>query len=82
MKNYHDALRDYNKCIGIDPTIPTAYYGKAKIHILREEWNEAIVNLDESIKNQLPFKLYIGNPENLKLNAIFNLKNGKRQHLI
>ncbi|MBK7632828.1 MAG: hypothetical protein IPJ13_00010 [Saprospiraceae bacterium] len=46
MKIYHDAIRDYNKCLGIDPTMPTAYCGKAKIHILREECNEAIVNLE------------------------------------
>lgn len=53
MRNYHDALRDYNKCIGIDHTIPTAYYGIAKIHILREEWSEAIENLDTSIKRSI-----------------------------
>jgi tetratricopeptide (TPR) repeat protein len=53
MRNYHDALRDYNKCIGIDHTIPTAYYGIAKIHILREEWIEAIENLDTSIKRSI-----------------------------
>ncbi len=53
MKNYHDALRDYNKCIAIDPTIPTSYYGKAKIHIIREEWEDAILNLEESIKKSI-----------------------------
>jgi tetratricopeptide (TPR) repeat protein len=53
MKNYHDALRDYNKCIGIDPSIPTSYYGKAKIHIIKEEWNEAIECLEDSIKKSI-----------------------------
>ena len=51
LKDYHNALRDYNKCIDIDSTIPTAYYGKAKIHFLQEEWDEAIKNYDITLKH-------------------------------
>lgn len=51
LKDYHNALRDYNKCIDIDSTIPTAYYGKAKIHVIKEEWEEAIENYDITLKH-------------------------------
>lgn len=51
LKDYHNALRDYNKCIDIDSTIPTAYYGKAKIYLLQEEWENAIKNFDITLKN-------------------------------
>ncbi|MBK9255074.1 MAG: hypothetical protein IPM42_06260 [Saprospiraceae bacterium] len=74
MKNYHDALRDYNKCIGIDDTIPTAYYGKAKVHMLREEWQEAIENLDESIKKSIALQTLYWKSRRLKAECHINLK--------
>ena len=66
MRNYHDALRDYNKCIGIDPSIPTAFYGKAKIHILREENELAIENLEESIKKSIALQTLYWKSRRLK----------------
>lgn len=74
MKNYHDALRDYNKCIGIDPTIPTAYYGKAKIHILKSEWQQAIENLDESIKKSIALQTLYWKSRKLKAECHIQLK--------
>lgn len=74
MKNYHDAIRDYNKCIGIDPTIPTAYYGKAKIHILKEEWSLAIENLEESIKKSIALQTLYWKSRRLKADCHMALK--------
>jgi tetratricopeptide (TPR) repeat protein len=74
MKNYHDSLRDYNKCIGIDPTIPTAYYGKAKIHMIKEEWQEAIENLDESIKKSIALQTLYWKSRKLKAECHIQLK--------
>ncbi|MFZ1750599.1 MAG: tetratricopeptide repeat protein [Saprospiraceae bacterium] len=74
LKNHHDALRDYNKCIGIDPTIPTAYYGKAKIHMIREEWAEAIQNLDESIKKSIALQTLYWKSRKLKAECHIQLK--------
>ena len=53
LKKYHDAKRDYTKCINLDPTIPTAYYGRAKVHILEENWVEAIADLEKATKNAI-----------------------------
>ena len=66
MRNYHDALRDYNKCIGIDPSIPTSYYGKAKIHMMRDEWDLAIENLEESIKKSIALQTLYWKSRRLK----------------
>ncbi|MEZ4910500.1 MAG: hypothetical protein R2774_06530 [Saprospiraceae bacterium] len=53
MRNFHDALRDYNKSINIDPSIPSSFYGKAKILIMKDELVEAIQNLEETIKKSI-----------------------------
>ncbi|MBK8348920.1 MAG: hypothetical protein IPL08_15420 [Saprospiraceae bacterium] len=74
MKNYHDALRDYNKCINIDPTIPTAYYGKAKIHMLKGEWEDAIQNLDEAIKKSIALQTLYWKSRKLKAECHIKLK--------
>lgn len=74
MRNYHDAIRDYNKCIGIDPSIPTAFYGKAKVHIIREEWQEAIENLEESIKKSIALQTLYWKSRKLKAECHLQLK--------
>lgn len=53
LKNYHDAKRDYTKCINIDPTIPTAYYGRAKVHMLEDSWEEAIEDFNQALKKSI-----------------------------
>ncbi len=74
MKNYHDAMRDYNKCISIDPTIPTAYYGMAKLHVMKQEWNEAIENLEESIKKSIAHQPIYWKSRKLKAECHIQLK--------
>jgi tetratricopeptide (TPR) repeat protein len=74
MRNYHDALRDYNKCIGIDPSIPTAFYGKAKIHMVRNEWEQAIENLEESIKKSIALQTLYWKSRRLKAECHIVLK--------
>jgi tetratricopeptide (TPR) repeat protein len=74
MKNYHDALRDYDKCIALDSSIPTAYYGKAKIYILRGEYNEAIPNLEEAIKKSIALQTLYWKSRKLKADCHIELK--------
>lgn len=50
LKKYHDALRDFNKCIAIDATIPDAYMGRANIAFMNEEYQEAADNLELTLK--------------------------------
>lgn len=74
LKNFHDAIRDYNKCIALDPTIPTAYYGKAKILIIKEEYEEAIKNLEEAIKISIALQPLYWKSRRLKAECHIKLK--------
>ncbi len=53
LKKYTDAMRDFNKCIAIDDGIPEAYYGRAKIHIIKKEYQRAIDDLDLVTKKSI-----------------------------
>lgn len=53
MQNYHDAKRDYTKAINIDPTIPTSYYGRAKVYMIEEDWAAAIVDFEQTLKKSV-----------------------------
>lgn len=53
LKKYHDAMRDYNKCLKLDDSIPDAYYGRARMHILNGETDKAIEDLELTIKKAI-----------------------------
>lgn len=53
LKKEHDALRDYNKSIGLDPSNPYAYIGKAEVYISKKEYENAIESLQMSIKKSV-----------------------------
>jgi len=53
MKRDHDALRDYNKSIGLDPDNPYAYFGMAEVQISKEQLSEAADSLGLAIKKSV-----------------------------
>jgi len=53
LQKDHDALRDYNKSIGLDPNNPYAYLGKAEVYIKKNELDNAIESLDLAIKKSV-----------------------------
>ncbi len=53
LQRNHDAMRDYTKSIGIDPSNPYAYYGRAKILLEEGKLGEAIADLEEAIKKSV-----------------------------
>lgn len=53
LEKYSDALRDYNKALAIDPTIPSAFYGRARIHLMNKDWEQAIADFDQTIKKSV-----------------------------
>lgn len=53
LKKYHDSLRDFNKCLAIDDTIPDAYFGRANIAIHNKDYQEAINNLEHTLKKSI-----------------------------
>lgn len=74
LKNYHDALRDYNKSIAIDESIPTSYYGKAKCLMLKEEWEEAIECFEHTLKKSIALQPVYWKSRRLKSQCHINLK--------
>jgi len=53
LKKYHDALRDYNKSIKLDPNNPYAYYGKAISYLQKDDIEQAIENLQLTIRKSV-----------------------------
>ncbi|MGB5362085.1 MAG: hypothetical protein WBN17_02145, partial [Aureibaculum sp.] len=74
LKRYHDAKRDYTKCINIDPTIPTAFYGRAKVLIIEEKWEEAIDDLENATKNAIALQTVFWKAKRMKAKCHIKLK--------
>jgi len=74
LKKYHDALRDFNKCLAIDPTIPDAYLGKANIAIHNEEYQEAITNLQLATKKSIALQTIFWKSKRLKAECHIKLE--------
>ncbi len=53
LKKYHDALRDYNKCLAIDANNPYAYFGKALVLIQDGKKEESLESLELAIKKSV-----------------------------
>lgn len=66
LKKHHDSLRDFNKALAIDDSIPDAYLGRANIAILNEDYEEAIANLELSIKKAIALQTIYWKSRRLK----------------
>ena len=53
LKKDHDAIRDYNKSLGLDPDNPYAYFGLAEVQIRKEEFSKAADSLGLAIKKSV-----------------------------
>ncbi len=53
LKKYTDAERDFSKSVALDRSNSPAYYGRARIKMMREEWSGAIDDLKMAIKTSL-----------------------------
>ncbi len=53
LKKYHDALRDYEKCLKLDPNNPYAYYGKSMVLLHNKKLEETIESLQLAIKKSV-----------------------------
>ena len=53
LKKDHDAVRDYNKSLGLDPDNPYAYFGLAEVQIHKEEFANAADSLGLAIKKSV-----------------------------
>lgn len=74
MKNYHDAIRDYTKAIGIDPTIPTAYFGRARTHMINKDWELAIEDFNHTLKKSIALQPIYWKARKLKAECHLKVK--------
>lgn len=73
LKKYADAIRDFNKTIKIDPSNPFAYYGLAKVYIQKEEFQDAIDNLEIVCKKSLALQAIYWKARRLKADCHIKL---------
>lgn len=74
LKKYHDALRDFDKCIKIDDCNPFAYYGKALVYLKNEEIEDAIENLELTLKKSVALQDIYWQARRLKAECHMKLK--------
>lgn len=56
LGNFKDALYDFSKSIDIYPHNPDAFYGRAKVLMLKNEWESAIQDFDATMQRSLPLQ--------------------------
>jgi len=74
LKNDHDAMRDYNKCLNLDDSIPDAYYGRANIHIRNGEIDKAIADLELTLKKSIALQPIYWAARRVKANCLIKEK--------
>lgn len=53
LKNYNDALYDFSKSIAIYAHNPEPFYGRGKVNMLKNEWEAAIQDFQQTIDRSL-----------------------------
>jgi tetratricopeptide (TPR) repeat protein len=56
LKNFKDALYDFNKSIDLYPNNAEPYYGRGKVKMLKNDWDAAIADMDSAVKRSLPLQ--------------------------
>lgn len=74
LKKFHDSLRDFNKCLAIDDSIPDAYLGRANIAIQNEDYQEAIDNLELALKKSIALQHIYWKSRRLKADCHLKLE--------
>jgi tetratricopeptide (TPR) repeat protein len=54
LRNYKDALYDYTKSIGINPSAAQPFLGRALVNMEQENYSQAIADLEQAIKTSMP----------------------------
>lgn len=53
LQNYNDALHDFDKSIAINPNNGDPYYGRGKVRMVKNDWESAAVDFDNTIKRTI-----------------------------
>lgn len=74
LERYHDAMRDFNKSIGLDDTNPHSYYGRAKIYMIEQDFEKAIDDFDLALKKSVALQEVYWKSRRLKALCHIKLK--------
>ncbi len=77
LKNNSDALRDFTKSIKLNPTSPWPYYGKARVKVMKGEYESAIQELDFAVKKCIPLQSIYWRIRRMKANCYLELGDHK-----
>lgn len=53
LKNYNDALHDFDKSVGINPNNAEPYYGRGKVRMIKNEWDAAAQDFENTYKRSI-----------------------------
>lgn len=73
LRNYEDAMYDYNKSIDIDPRNAEAFLGRAFVYIAQNNFQKAIVDFQEIFKVSIPLQPIYWKARRIKAECHFKL---------
>lgn len=53
LKNFNDALYDFDRSIGLNPDNPEPYYSRGKVKMIKNDWEGAGLDFEQAIKRSL-----------------------------
>jgi len=74
LKNYNDALYDFSKSIAISAHNPEPFYGRGKINMLKNEWDSAIQDFQNTMERSLAVQPIYWLARLRKSDCLFHLK--------
>ncbi len=74
LRNYTDALYDYNKSIDINPRKADPYFGRAFVRIAQNDFAAAITDFDQAIKFSIPLQSIYWKSRRLKADCLIHNK--------
>ncbi len=75
LKNYNDALYDFTKSIAIYNHNPEPFYGRGKINMLKNEWESAIQDFQNTMERSLAVQPIYWLARLRKADCLFHTKN-------
>jgi len=75
LKNYNDALYDFNKSIAIYAHNPEPFFGRGKVNMLKNEWDAAILDFQNTIDRSLAVQPIYWLARLRKADCLFHAKN-------
>lgn len=74
LKNYEDALYDYNKSIKYNDAVPKPYLGRGLVKMATKNYAEAIEDFDIAIKFSMPLQQIYWHARRVKADCFMQLK--------